>query len=81
MRQDVYNEIERERNYQDQKWGTNRSHQLPSWLLIMKSLIQDAEDAWMGTKTKYCKDDILKKILQCSAVGVAALEEHGIVKR
>ena len=75
-REAVLEELDLERDYQDKKWG-KRDHKLPSWLLIMKSLLDDAEQAWMVSQTDRTK----QKILQAAAVGVAALELHGVVCR
>lgn len=78
-RKDILDELERERDYQDNKWGppSSRKHQLPSWLLIMRSLVDDAEKEWMMGSIGATK----RKILQTAAVGVAALELCGLVRR
>lgn len=79
-RQDVYAAIDRERDYQDRKWGgpsRDRRHALPAWMLIMRKELQEAEDAWM----KGTDDDVKREILQVVATGVAALESHGVTER
>lgn len=87
MRQKVFDEINRERDYQDIKWGLvvdnseifspKGAHEPMAWILIMKHLIQEAEDKWFKGHYGTAK----RKILQTAAVGVAALEQHGVITR
>lgn len=79
-REEIYEAVDRERSYQDRKWGTfaeGRSHALPAWMLIMRKELEEAENAWM----KSTDDDVRRELLQVVAVGVAALEEHGVTER
>lgn len=78
-RSTVYVGIEAERNYQDNKWGPieKKYHSIPSWLLIMKKELIEAEDAWM----KHGDSEALLEILQVIATGVACLEQHGVITR
>ena len=75
----IFHAIEDERDYQEAKWGTNdeHPHDLGSWVLIMEGELQEAKDAFMKAKP----DEILKEILQVITVGVACLEQHGVVTR
>jgi hypothetical protein len=75
----VYHAITNERDFQDSKWGdlTQKRHAIPSWLLIMKKELQEAEDAWM----KESNYRALEEILQVVATGVACMQQHGIVER
>jgi len=69
-----------EREYQDKKWGTveERPHDVAGWLLIMEGELAEAKQAWIkGVGDK----DALLEILQVIAVGVACLEQHGVVER
>lgn len=72
--------IRRERVYQDAKWGTvkDHPHDVPGWLLIMRSELTEAEEGWV-----HCGGDkeALREILQVIATGVACLEQHGIFER
>ena len=78
-RTEVYVEIENERDHQDSKWGPvdKKHHDLPAWMLIMRKELEEAEHAWMKEGNHNCK----KEILQVVAVGIAALEQHGVVGR
>lgn len=73
----IMDAIEGERVYQINKWGDN-PHELPGWLLIMQAELDEAKQAWCKSGGN---DEALKEILQVIAVGVACLEEHGIVTR
>jgi len=72
--------IGRERDYQDKKWGGIRKHPhtVGEWLLIMESELQEAKDGWCRGRGD---EDALKEVLQVVAVGVACLEQHGVVER
>lgn len=78
-RQQVYDAITRERDYQDMVWGRghDESHNLPAWILILRDLLSKAETAWLvggpGESQKY--------ILQLVATGVATIEVCGLYER
>ena len=78
-RQNVFEAIQRERTYQDAKWGTieQRPHTVGEWLLIAESELQEAKTAW-------CKGHgdagALEELIQVAAVAVACMEQHGIVE-
>lgn len=75
--QQIFEAIQRERAYQDAKWG-DKPHEVPGWLLIMRAELEEAMHAW----AKGISDrEALKEVLQVVAVGVACLEEHGLVER
>ena len=77
--QDIFAAILRERDFQDMKYGKllDRSHAIPSWLLIMKKELIEAEDAWC----KYGNSEAMKELLQAVTVGVACLQQYGITER
>ena len=76
----VFDAIDRERWYQDEKWGTikDHPHDVPGWLLIMQSELNEALEAWVhnGGDT-----EALREIIQVVATGVACLEQHGVFER
>lgn len=76
-RQQVYEAVSRERDYQDRKWG-ERGHTVGNFLLILEGELEEAKQAWrkgVGDTTA------LQELLQVVAVGVACLEAHGVVER
>lgn len=74
---EVLSEIEREMDYQDDKWG-NKEQSLPGYLLIMKKEIDEAIDGWMrGDVRKDSRNSPLHEIVQVVAVGVQCLEQYG----
>jgi hypothetical protein len=79
-RKDVYAFIDKERTYQDAKWGTiqQHPHEVGSWLLIMDQLLADARQEWTRGPGDYGALDELRKVV---AVGVACMEQHGAVQR
>lgn len=79
-RENVFAAIDRERAWQEQKWGTNQEHphSVAEWLLIVESELAEAKHAW----TKGIGDaDALAELVQIAAVAVAALEQHGAIER
>ena len=90
--EDVFGAIEREREYQDAKWGTviQNPHDEGDWVEIMQQELNEAKSAWRGyqptshlarRKSVEYGTETLKEILQVVAVGVACLQQHGIVER
>lgn len=78
-RSGIFNAINDERAFQDQKWGDlhNRPYDLGTWLLIMEAELQEAKHALL----KEGIENTLQELLQTVTVGVAALEQHGVVTR
>ena len=79
-RERVYDAIDSERRFQDERWGTVREHphEVGSWILIMEKLLADAREAWAGSA-----GDIkaLEEIRKVAAVAVACGEQHGLQPR
>jgi len=76
----VFEAIRGERLYQDSKWGTilQHPHTVAEWLLIMQSELNEGLAAWVGNEGEA---QALLEILQVVSVGVACLEQHGVVNR
>jgi len=76
----VFDAVVREREYQDNKWGTieDHPHDVPGWILIMRKELEEAEDEWVHNGGDV---PALREILQVIAIGVAALEQHGVFER
>lgn len=72
----VFQKINLERDYQEQKWGDN-PHTVGEWLLIMQAKLDEAKQAWVKNPGD---NDALEELLQVVSVGVACLEQHGVVE-
>lgn len=79
-RQQVFSAVSDERVFQDRKWGTieDHPHEVGSWLTIMRQLLNDAECAYISQRGDFGAIDELRKVV---AVGVACMEQHGVVPR
>jgi hypothetical protein len=73
---DILTAINNERAFQDLKYGDSK-HDLMLWVRIMAKELAEAEHAII----KEPREAALREILQVVAVGVAALQQHGIVER
>jgi hypothetical protein len=80
QREAVYLATDKERDFQDQKWGPieDHPHEMGSWILIMESLLADARKAWQSVNGDAKAAEELRKVI---AVGVACLEQHGVIER
>lgn len=67
-----------ERAYQEKKWG-EPNHSTGEWLMIMRKVLADAERAWQAGHGTH--DEIMNEIRQLTAVGLAAMEQHGAPER
>lgn len=76
----IWQAIQNERRYQDKKWGTlqENPHTVPGWLLVMEEELAEAKRAWVRNVGDAAA---LQEILQVIAVGVACLEQYGVVER
>lgn len=79
-RNDVFSAVDEERKFQDQKWGTltESPHEVGSWLIIMRQLLNDAEQAYSSQREDIHALDEIRKVV---AVGVACMEQHGVPPR
>lgn len=65
--------VDRERRYQDLKFG-GRPHEIPAWILLARRELEEAEEKW-------CRADVDEEgaraeIVQALALLVACLEQH-----
>lgn len=79
-RENIFEIINEERNYQDDKWGdiNVHPHEVGAWILIMESLLSDARKAW---QSKSGDIDALIEIRKVVATGIACMEQHGVLSR
>ena len=77
-RLEAYNAIDRERDYQDQKFGTERNPSTGEFLVYLQSYVSDAVFDLThepGDKTA------LGTIRKIAALAVACMEQNGVVER
>ncbi len=79
-RAEVFAAIERERDHQEEAWGSIEDHPLEvsGYILVARAELREAEEAWATTAGD---EGALRELLQVAAVIVAALEEHGVFER
>lgn len=78
-REIVFMGINKERKHQDKKYGDieKNPHTLFEWISILNGELNEAAEALLKDNDSDC----LLEILQIVSVGVACLEQHGIVLR
>lgn len=77
---DIWAAICRERDYQDEKWGDihTNPHSIFEWIGIMEKELQEAKAAYFQ---RPANNQMLQEVLQVVSVGVACMEQHGIIER
>lgn len=77
---DVYDAISRERDYQDKKWGNldQHPHTISEWLWILHTEFKECVDKALLNEHD---PEVLSELLQVVSVGVACLQQHGLVER
>jgi hypothetical protein len=90
--QDIVLAIKAERKFQDKKYGPVLNpmvtgpeqgpggHELGTWLIILEKELEEAKKAAVhgGSKETSGRNSIRSELVQCAAVCVAALEQHGL---
>lgn len=78
--EEVFSAIQSERVYQDEKWGTidNHHHEVGAWITIMDACLHRAKQAYASQRGD---EGAMDEIRQVVAVGVACMEQNGIVYR
>ena len=81
--QRVFRQIEDERRYQDEKWGgvKDNPHTPIEWVTIMRGELEEAREAWLDGDGMLTYHKVMNEVLQATAVGVAALEQHATLSR
>lgn len=74
-RMDIYDAISQERDFQDNKHGTD-PHEMGTWLMILEFELAEAKEALV--KGGIGRDSVRHELIQIAAVAVAALEQHGL---
>lgn len=72
---EVFELIKREREYQNKKWGRDRTQSIPGFIAVIEGELNEAKHGWL--KNVPAKHSSLSEILQIAAVAVACIEEHG----
>lgn len=77
---DVLTAVNDERVFQNRKWGTVKQHphEVGGWLTIMRKLLTDAEAQWASKQGDIGALDEIRKVV---AVGLACMEQHGVIPR
>lgn len=72
----VADAVEKERNFQDKKWGTiyEHPHTILEWIIIMEEELREAKEAFF---IRPADKLMLSEVIQVVAVGHACLEQHG----
>ena len=70
----VYQAIDLERKYQDEKFP-GHTHTVAEYILLLRKLLDDAEASWYRDGN----NESLHNILELTATGVACLEEFATV--
>jgi hypothetical protein len=76
----IFDAIDSERCYQEQKWGSIEEHpqSVGGYLTLMRVHLTKAEAAWASSNNDKEALNCLRKVL---ALGVACGEQHGLPKR
>ena len=76
----IYEVINGERDFQDEKWGTPQEHphSIYEWIGIMEQELKEAKEAFFSHPADRL---MLDEVRQVVAVGVACMEQHGFTKR
>jgi hypothetical protein len=72
----VYDAINKERDFQDAKWGKDKPLSLPGFIIALRSELEEVELGWL--KNLPGKSAPLNELVQVAALAVAALERYGV---
>lgn len=81
-RSEVYKAIDSERDYQEVRWGpdktdTGHKHSILEWLVYMQDYIAEALHIESRMATRDADKLALENIRKVVALGVVAMEQHG----
>lgn len=74
--QQVFEAIQKEREYQRQKYGADKQQSLPGFLLVAQEELNEAIIGW--NKNLAGRSSPLHELCQVAAVCFAAMEKYGV---
>jgi len=85
-REQVYQAIDSERAYQEQRWhGDDQEgqagHSLEAWLVYIKDYTEEALHTLSRESYKTANDKAIDSLRKIAGLAVAAMEEHGTITR
>lgn len=85
-RSKVYEALDSERAYQMDRWNEHTTtsgghHSLEEWLLYMRKYMEKAEAVLTEKPRQVANPEATEILRKVTALGVAALEEHGCDRR
>jgi len=85
-RQSVYSALDSEREYQVSRWNETTTesggrHSLEEWFTYMVDYIREAQHAFSREASQDAKPKALNIMRKVTAMGVAAMEQHGAPRR
>jgi hypothetical protein len=80
LRTDVYDAVDRERDYQDAVHD-NHQHSLLEWIIIIESYVTNAKHCFMAGGGNDSERDILCAVRKIAGTAVACMEQCGVVTR
>ncbi len=72
-RQEVYEAIDTERDYQDKQWN-GHTHEVGAYLTLLRTYLREAEESWSRSDGDRAALHSIRKI---AAIAVHTMEEHG----
>lgn len=85
-RDDVYNALDSERDYQDQQWNVNTTstggqHSVTEFLVFMQDYLTQAMHQVSREGEPFASEKALHTVRKITAMGVACMEQHGAPRR
>lgn len=69
--------IEKELEYQDDKYGADKQQSFPGYLLLMRKELEEAEQGWIKGPWNG-RNSALGELVQVVALGIRALTQYGV---
>lgn len=83
-RQEVYEAIDSERDYQIGKWketGDGTIHSPEEWILLIEEYLDEAKHLLARGSNQTTNDNVMDIFRKVTAMGVACMEQQGIIPR
>lgn len=85
-RSEVYEAIDTERDYQDQRWNENTTttggiHTVATWLTFIRTYVREAEEIVSRNGEPKASQQALHTIRKIAGMAVACMEQHGAPHR
>ena len=81
IRKEVYMLVDEERDYQDDKWGSDLKHSVEEWLIYIEDYVNETKHLLSRNSFDKTYEKAKCNLRKITALGFCAMEQHDCMSR